>query len=312
MSKAEVEYRGHNGLVRVEGDELLWVKGGRVLRTLGSAEWRVPLAAIREVLFKDGKLAGGHLHLVIGDVEEPKNSTMGVGMNQWTIDFQPGKQAKAFRELHDIITRAIAANRQMGVDPTTARLPYLVGADHAAPSDYEVQELVRQSAPTSPPSELIAQAKQQPKAFSATWGSLDTLQAQLQPGEWVRLLAAAPLVSGFGVLVLTDRRVLVHRQDESGSKHDELPLSSIVAVTWKAGLMPAVVFHSAAHEIKVGVLKTTAQAYIEGVRAEQQMTVPPPAPDVMDQLSKLGELREAGVLTEDEFNAKKADLLNRI
>jgi hypothetical protein len=33
---------------------------------------------------------------------------------------------------------------------------------------------------------------------------------------------------------------------------------------------------------------------------------------VMDQLKKLGELRDAGVLTNQEFDAKKADLLSRL
>lgn len=33
---------------------------------------------------------------------------------------------------------------------------------------------------------------------------------------------------------------------------------------------------------------------------------------ILSQLRKLGELRDAGVLTENEFNAKKADLLGRL
>jgi len=39
---------------------------------------------------------------------------------------------------------------------------------------------------------------------------------------------------------------------------------------------------------------------------------PPPAddgPDMLDQLQKLGELRDAGVLTEGEFAAQKAKIL---
>jgi hypothetical protein len=40
--------------------------------------------------------------------------------------------------------------------------------------------------------------------------------------------------------------------------------------------------------------------------------VPPPQTDVMDQLRKLGELRDAGVLTPEEFAAKKAQLLDRL
>jgi hypothetical protein len=54
----------------------------------------------------------------------------------------------------------------------------------------------------------------------------------------------------------------------------------------------------------------------------QQATAPPPqappppappspsAPDPIEQLTKLGELRDKGVLTEEEFAAQKAKLLN--
>lgn len=37
-----------------------------------------------------------------------------------------------------------------------------------------------------------------------------------------------------------------------------------------------------------------------------------PAPDLTDQIRKLADLRDAGVLTEEEFAAKKADLLARM
>ena len=41
---------------------------------------------------------------------------------------------------------------------------------------------------------------------------------------------------------------------------------------------------------------------------------PPGAPpgDAMEQLKKLGELRDAGVVTSEEFEAKKAELLRRM
>lgn len=38
----------------------------------------------------------------------------------------------------------------------------------------------------------------------------------------------------------------------------------------------------------------------------------PAVPDAADQLRKLGELRDSGVLTEEEFSAKKAELLARM
>jgi len=39
---------------------------------------------------------------------------------------------------------------------------------------------------------------------------------------------------------------------------------------------------------------------------------PPPDPDVLEQLRKLGDLRTTGVLTDAEFEAKKAELLGRL
>ncbi len=57
--------------------------------------------------------------------------------------------------------------------------------------------------------------------------------------------------------------------------------------------------------------------------AQQTATAPPPppppppptqaaAPDVAQQIRKLGELKDAGLVTEEEFAAAKADLLRRL
>lgn len=47
-------------------------------------------------------------------------------------------------------------------------------------------------------------------------------------------------------------------------------------------------------------------------KAQAAPPVPPAAADPMEQLRRLGELRDAGVLTEPEFAAKKAELLARL
>ena len=46
--------------------------------------------------------------------------------------------------------------------------------------------------------------------------------------------------------------------------------------------------------------------------ADSRPAAATPDPDVLEQLRKLGELRNAGVLTDAEFEAKKAELLGRI
>ena len=42
-----------------------------------------------------------------------------------------------------------------------------------------------------------------------------------------------------------------------------------------------------------------------------QVQLSPPA-DPIDQLQKLGQLRDAGILTEEEFQAKKSEILSRM
>jgi hypothetical protein len=60
------------------------------------------------------------------------------------------------------------------------------------------------------------------------------------------------------------------------------------------------------------------EAYAAGWEAQQQAAPPPPAaapaapaaPDVVTQLKQLAELHDQGVLTDEEFAAQKAKLLN--
>jgi hypothetical protein len=72
---------------------------------------------------------------------------------------------------------------------------------------------------------------------------------------------------------------------------------------------------------RTAVVAGTAQTVAGRVAARQQATAKKAAPqsakatpgmltdEVVDQLKKLAELRDAGVLTDKEFNAKKAKLL---
>jgi hypothetical protein len=60
------------------------------------------------------------------------------------------------------------------------------------------------------------------------------------------------------------------------------------------------------------------EALADGIlkRPEQQASKPAPsstsAPDIAEQIRKLADLHAAGILTDDEFSAKKADLLDRM
>jgi hypothetical protein len=122
-----------------------------------------------------------------------------------------------------------------------------------------------------------------------------------------------------------------------GKGEKRIPLASIASVQWKPpgaiinGYIAFTVpggkekqsrFGSATtdaskDENAVVVTKKQSEAFLvlrEAVEAAMSARGHghPPAPDVMDQLRKLAELRDAGIVSPDEFEAKKADLLGRL
>jgi hypothetical protein len=60
-----------------------------------------------------------------------------------------------------------------------------------------------------------------------------------------------------------------------------------------------------------GKLTVTYQKVAQPVAASP-VAATPERIDPVEQIRKLGELRDAGILTQEEFEAKKADLLRRI
>ena len=63
-------------------------------------------------------------------------------------------------------------------------------------------------------------------------------------------------------------------------------------------------------------MKLAVEERIRALRLERskppQSAASPGSSDVMETLRKLGELRDAGILTDAEFEEKKRDLLERI
>ena len=58
--------------------------------------------------------------------------------------------------------------------------------------------------------------------------------------------------------------------------------------------------------------QATSTAHLPPPPPPPPAATPPAEPDVMEQIKKLAELKEAGVLTEEEFAVKKAELLSRL
>lgn len=154
--------------------------------------------------------------------------------------------------------------------------------------------------------------------LSAVGNELHRLPNFLREGERVERMVAGRFepASRQGLVVATDARLLVLYVKMIGGKTEDLPYDKLSSVEWKPGFGggsmrikgPGIKLWISQVDVKPG------EKLVEYVRARiadgpKQAAA---APDILDQLTKLGALRDAGVLTEDEFSAKKAELLSRL
>ncbi|CCH88990.1 conserved protein of unknown function [Modestobacter italicus] len=146
--------------------------------------------------------------------------------------------------------------------------------------------------------------------------------------ERVEQLSTGMYGKGNGILVRTDRRLLFLVDGWTGATSEDFPFTRISSVQWSSGmLMGTVTIFASGNKAEIkNVHKEIGKNMVDAVRATISRPAPPiytappvslsSAPsggaDVFEQLRKLGELRDAGVVTVAEFDAKKAELLARL
>jgi Bacterial PH domain/Short C-terminal domain len=156
-------------------------------------------------------------------------------------------------------------------------------------------------------------------------------KAHLEPGEEIRGAIQGTYETKItggdsvrtGSLIATDRRLVFYAKKLGGYELESFPYSNISSFEQGKNLMGHnVTFFASGNKIHMKWIKTDKELaqLTEVVKAAMSsadsttgsVVSIPTQPDVMEQLRKLGDLRAAGVLTDEEFSAKKADLLGRL
>jgi hypothetical protein len=84
---------------------------------------------------------------------------------------------------------------------------------------------------------------------------------------------------------------------------------------WSGGVFSAAKTNRELRAVQTGLQSFLLAASADSGPAPEPVVQPPPAEramDVVEQIRQLGELRDAGLLTQEEFEAKKAELLSRM
>lgn len=122
-----------------------------------------------------------------------------------------------------------------------------------------------------------------------------------------------------GQFVLTNQRACFYRKGILGEVFETIPLNKLTSVETISRMgYRCLKLHTSHDALAFKTFEKKEvfdQAYdrLEELRhPPEQPSDQPPDVSILDQLKKLGELRDVGVLTDDEFAAKKAELLARL
>ena len=173
------------------------------------------------------------------------------------------------------------------------------------PDEYEGKfgKLIRQAKEHLDPDENI---------LAAVMGSYDATYSD--KGSWVTLSK--------GVLLATTKRLVFLGNKGIGYDLESFPYKSISSFDMsKIGDCYEIKFYSLGHDVKLelifegdmpGLIREVKERMDNGSPDSSQPVQVQQQVDILEQIEKLAELEKKGIITADEFRAKKKSLLDRI
>jgi hypothetical protein len=141
----------------------------------------------------------------------------------------------------------------------------------------------------------------------------------MTPGEIIHAMTSGLLNGNTWLVTVTDKRVLfLDKGMIYGLKQMELPISDISAISHEIGLLYGKIQVATSGGISLiemidkKDIKKVAEAISDLVKESKETHKHPPSEvrdDVISQLERLANLKERGILNEDEFGQQKAKLL---
>ncbi len=137
-------------------------------------------------------------------------------------------------------------------------------------------------------------------------------------------------VLGNGIFAATDKRLIIYQKQSKVKTLLVFGYDTIYAVETKSSWTGTSIIITSDKEIvsdeKIRIKHINEQdeaveqftEYIREKQAEDaepspsESNPPEPTPDIANQIRELAELKDQGILTEEEFNTKKQDLLDRL
>lgn len=148
---------------------------------------------------------------------------------------------------------------------------------------------------------------------------LKELVQHLHDDEQLLTMARGGLNKAAGIVVVTNERVVFLDKRMIGHHFEDFPLKAITSISASQAMVSAKVkIYAGSHftEVTDVIPKQRGQEIVDAVRGAQAASAPnaepagTPSSSKLDQLEQLGRLRDAGVLSGEEFDAEKRKVLD--
>lgn len=322
-------YDGYTGQILLDGDALILTRRGLPAKAagLGGEPRRVPLAALSGVAFTPAtRMTNGSIRLGLGGAR-PREEDGGATSD--AVMFRH-RDNDTFGRLHDWLVQVVAHNTSNGIDPAS------VDYDQPARSLTERMQDSATSATETRTEKWAGKVGADRPDIAAAAGRLNVtigakreikhLHEYLHDGETVSLIAPGKYSANIGIVVLTDQRLLFVFHGLVKAAQEDFPLRAITSVQTKSGFISGDlnVTVSGMRSTISNVPKADLSALATAIREGMTVGPTPPAPDApgagaapkavdpVDALTQLGRLRVAGLLSPEEFEAKKQEILGRL
>lgn len=141
-------------------------------------------------------------------------------------------------------------------------------------------------------------------------------------GAYESKLMGEDFVVRNGIFIATNQRLLFYAKKLRGFDLESVPYDNISSLEMGKDFLVGhyINFFASGNSTKMKWIKVgDVPAFVEVVKTQMEASktsaatpTPPPADDPLSQLERLGKLHKSGVLTETEFESKKAEILARM
>lgn len=153
---------------------------------------------------------------------------------------------------------------------------------------------------------------------------IKNLPEHLSDSETVEMMCAGTYGPGQGLMVLTTDRLIFLKDGFTKKILEDFPISKITSVQWVSGMVlgQVTIYSAGSKTLFEQVDKSDGKAITARLRemlspaaGDEGTKETAPADNaqsgIADELKKLADLRDSGILSDDEFVAQKARLLGK-